>query len=132
MYFTFNIHPFLFTTGYAKNKVFHYWILFIDAIETEINRHNKENHQKIVIKTKARENKIIKSVQSFKRKQNPRGEIIKHKARICAYSRMQRWGKFYFEMCTPIMNQLSIQLLLTQSVAMNLDTCSINFIIAYS
>ena len=100
-------------------------------MEKEISSHNQQHHWKIVPKTKARRTKIIKVNWSFKRKRAPNGEITKHKACICAHGGMQRWGESYFETCTPVVNQLSVRLLLTLSIVMHLETHSINFTIAY-
>ena len=52
---------------------------------------------------------------------------MKHKARTCAHGGMQRWGESYFETYAPVVNWLSVRLLLTLSVAMNLETHSIDF-----
>ena len=45
---------------------------------------------------------------------------------------MQRWGESYFETHAPVVNWLSVRLLLTLSVALDLDTRSIDFTMAYS
>ena len=74
---------------------------------------------------------IIKSIWSFKCKRDPSGSITKHKAHICAHGGMQRWGEGYYETYSPVVNWLSIRFLLTMSVALDLDTCSIDFTMAY-
>ena len=62
----------------------------------------------------------------------PAGKITKHKARICAHGGMQRWGKSYYETYAPVVNWLSVRFLLTMSIALDLDTRSIDFTMAYA
>ena len=76
--------------------------------------------------------KIIKSIWPFKRKRSPTGKIIRHKARICAHGGMQRWGEGYHETYSPVVNWLSVRFLLSLSAALDLDTRSIDFTMAYA
>ena len=49
---------------------------------------------------------------------------------MCAHRGVQRWGESYFETHAPVVNWLSVRFLLALSVALYLDTRSIDFIIA--
>ena len=97
---------------------------------TEVEGHNKEQYWEVIRRSEVT-TLIIKSIWSFKRKRNPSGQIIKHKARIYAYRGMQRWGEGYYKTYTPVVNWLSIRFLLTILMALDLDTRSIDFTIAY-
>ena len=63
---------------------------FVDAMEKEILDHKNGEHWSIVhhntLPNKARP---IKAIWSFKRKRNPDGELLKHKARLCAHGGMR-------------------------------------------
>ena len=134
-----DMHPLSFATGYAENEVFHLGQMlkqpdrssFATAMETEINGHNDGKHWKIVRKSEAGTSKMLKSIRSFKRKRNPDGIVTKYKARTCAHGGMQGWGDAYFETHSPVVNWLSVRLLITLSVSMDLDTRSIDFTMAY-
>ena len=63
----------------------------IDAMEKEILDQENGEHWSIVhhntLTNKAR---LIKSIWSFKLKRKPDGELLKHKARLCAHGIMQQ------------------------------------------
>jgi hypothetical protein len=52
------------------------------------------------------------SIWSFKRKQYPDGTLNKHKARLCAHGGMQAQGQNYWETYAPVVNWVSICILL--------------------
>ncbi len=56
--------------------------------------------------------KPIKAIWSFKRKRYPDGRILKHKARLCAHCGMQTWGEKYWETYAPVVNWLSVRMML--------------------
>jgi len=63
---------------------------FVTAMQKEIADHENRNHWTVVErKTLPTKAKPIKAIWSFKRKRKPDGELLKHKARICAYGGMQ-------------------------------------------
>jgi len=49
-----------------------------------------------------KENKVIKSIWSFKRKRLPDGTYLKHKARLCAHGGMQIEGEHYWDTYSPV------------------------------
>ena len=75
--------------------------------------------------------KTIKAIWSFKRKQFPDGRINKHKARLCAHGGMQRWGENYWETYSPVVNMVTVKLLLVISKLHGLDSKSIDFVLAF-
>ena len=89
---------FALSTTAATNEVFTYhqarkqpdWHLFFEAMEKEINDHEEREHWTMVERSSLpRATKTIEAIWSFKRKRFPDGRINKHKARLCAHSRMQ-------------------------------------------
>ena len=75
--------------------------------------------------------KPIKAIWSFKRKRFPDGRLNKHKARICAHSGMQRWGQNYWETYSPVVNALTVKILLVIAKLHNLESKSIDFVLAF-
>ena len=75
--------------------------------------------------------KTILSVLAFKRKRRPGGEIYKYKARLNAQGGIQRWGVDYWETYAPVVNWISIRLLLILTVIHKLEIKSIDFVLAF-
>ena len=105
---------------------------FVDATEKEISDHEKGGHWSIVhrdtFQNKARP---IKAIWSFKQKRKPDGELLKHKARLCAHGGMQQWGDSYWETYSPVVNMLSVRLILAIAKLRNLDSKAIDFVLAF-
>ena len=105
---------------------------FIKAMLDEIQDHENRKHwQLFERKNIPKEKKTILSVWSFKRKRFPDGRIRKHKARLCAHGGMQTWGVDYWETYAPVVNWLSVRLLLILSVIYGYHSRSIDFIMAF-
>ena len=68
------------------------------------------------------------SVWAFKVKRYPDGRILKHKAHLNAHGGMQRWGVDYWETYAPVVNWISVRLLLVLLIIHKLDTTSIEFV----
>ena len=75
--------------------------------------------------------KTILSVWAFKRKFHPDVQIYKHKARLNAHGRIQRWGVDYWETYAPVINWISVRLLLILTVMHKLEIKSIDFVLAF-
>ena len=75
--------------------------------------------------------KTIRAIWSFKRKRYPDGRLNKHKARLCAHGGMQRWGDNYWETYSPVVNMLSVRLLLAICHIHGLDSKAIDFVLAF-
>ena len=58
----------------------------------------------------------ILSIWSFKRKNSPEGELLKHKARLCAHGGMQKWKENYWETHSPTVSWISVWALLAVGV----------------
>ena len=105
---------------------------FKDAMEKEVDDHVSRNHWTLLLRDELPKGmKPIMSVWSFKRKRYPDGRILKHKARLCAHGGMQTCGENYWETYAPVVNWLSVRTLLTLSITHNLETRSIDFVLAF-
>eukprot|EP00984_Skeletonema_dohrnii_P025786 scaffold14972_cov139-Skeletonema_dohrnii-CCMP3373.AAC.1 len=126
----------LVTQDLSSNEVFTYHQAmkqhdredFLDAMEKEIDDHTERGHWIIVPRSSMPTGKkSIKSIWSFKRKRLPSGELLKHKARLCAHGGMQQWGENYWETYSPVVNMLTVRLLLIICKIHNLHSKSIDF-----
>ena len=105
---------------------------FIAAMGLKVNDHVTRNHWKMIKKTQMKAGvKPILGIWSFKRKRKPDGEIIKYKARLCAHGGMTQWGINYCETFSPVVNWMSIRMLLILAVVFNLPTECIDFTLAF-
>ena len=73
----------------------------------------------------------IKAIWSFKRKGKPDGELLKHKARLCDHGGMQQWGDSYWETYSPVVNMLTVRLIIAIAKIHNLDSKAIEFVLAF-
>ena len=101
-------------------------------MEKEILDHENGKHWSIVHRnTLPNKAQPIKAIWSFKRKQNPDGELLKHKARLCAHGGMQQWGDRYWETYSPVVNMLTVRLILAIAKIHNIDSKAIYFVLAF-
>ncbi len=98
----------------------------------EINDHEVRGHW-ILIKCcdLPQGTKTIISIWSFKRKRYPDGTLNKHKAHLCAQSRMQMWGQNYWETYAPVVNWASVRSILAIAKIHSLSSKSINFVLTF-
>jgi hypothetical protein len=124
----------------SNNKVFTYTKAmqqpdapqFIEAMSKKICDHKSRDHWEIVkCSTIPPGNKTIQAIWSFKHKRYPDGTLNKHKAWLCAHSGMQQWGVLYWETYFPIVNMLTVCLLLALCNIHGLESKSIDFILAF-
>jgi len=73
----------------------------------------------------------VKAIWAFKRKLRPDGSLLKHKARLNAHGGMQIYGESYWDTYAPVVNWISIRMMLTLSVIHSLYTTSIDFTLAF-
>ena len=115
------VHHFCFHTNIISNECFAFQqaikqddiMLFVEAMEKEINSHEEGNHWTIVQRSSVPVTvKTIKAIWSFNRKRKPYGELLKHKAQICSHGGMQKWVESYWETYSPVVNMLIVRLLL--------------------
>eukprot|EP00957_Ditylum_brightwellii_P077688 5903571-Ditylum_brightwellii.AAC.1 len=71
------------------------------------------------------------SIWSFKRKRLASGQLMKHKACLCAHGGMQRWGVDFWETYIPVVNWITVQTLLFIASIHNLPTKCIDFVLAF-
>ena len=105
---------------------------FIGAMRKEVADHESRNHWTVLPRSEIPAGtKTILSIWSFKRKRYPDGRVLKHKARLCAHGGMQTWGENYWETYAPVVNWLSVRTLMALSIIHDLETRSIDFILAF-
>ena len=104
----------------------------LDATEKEITIHENGGHWSIfhhdTLPNKARP---IKFIWSFKRKRKLDGDLLKHKARLCAHSGMRQWCDSYWEKYSPVVNMLTVRLILAIDKIYNLDSKAIYFVLYF-
>jgi hypothetical protein len=105
---------------------------FISAMVKEVQDHESRNHWTVLPRSAMPiGTKSILSIWSFKRKRSPDGRVLKHKARLCAHGGMQTWGVNYWETYAPVVNWLSVRTLMALSIIHDLETRSIDFVLAF-
>jgi hypothetical protein len=123
----------------SNNKVFTYTKVlqqpdaaqFVDAMKKEIEDHESCNRWEIVpCSTIPKGMKTIQAIWSVKRKRFPNRSLNKHKARLCAHGGMQQWGVSYWETYSPVVNMLTICLLLALCNIHGIESNSIDFVLA--
>jgi hypothetical protein len=105
---------------------------FIKAMIKEVEDHEGRDHWELVLcSTIPKGIKTIHAIWSFKRKRFPDGTLNKHKARLCAHGGMQQWGENYWETYSPVVNMLTVRLILIIAHVHKLDSKSIDFVLAF-
>ena len=105
---------------------------FFQDILEEIEVHKKREHWTLMEgKDLTPGANTIMAIWSFKQKQYPDGSINKHKSRLCANGGQQTWGQDYWDTYAPVVTWASVSLLLVVAKIHNLDSNSINFLLAF-
>ena len=105
---------------------------FIAVMGKEIDTHERRGHWELCKKSDVPDGmKTIMSLWAFKRKRLPSGDLLKHKARLCAHGGQQQWGINYWETYAPVANWASVRLLLALSHIHGLESKSIDFVLAF-
>jgi hypothetical protein len=134
------VHHLMYHTDISSNECFTFKqamkqedkMSFVEAMEKGINDHESRNHWYIVHRdTLPAKAKPIKAIWSFKRKRAPDGSLLKHKARMCAHGGMQQWGDSYWETYSPVVNMLTVRLILAIAKIHKLDSKAIDFVLAF-
>ena len=135
-----HIHNYALATDLSNNEVFTYSQAmrqpdrqeFIKAMAKEVGDHEERGHWELVLRSTLPEGvKTIKAIWSFKRKRFPDGSLNKHKARLCAHGGMQQWGENYWETYSPVVNMLTVRLILAIAHIHKLESKSIDFVLAF-
>ena len=105
---------------------------FVTAMVKEVLDHESRDHWTIMPRYEMpKDIKTIMAIWSFKRKRYPDGRILKYKARLCAHGGMQQWGVNYWETYAPVVNWMSVRTLMALSILHDLETRSIDFVLAF-
>jgi hypothetical protein len=104
---------------------------FVKAMIKELADHTSCQHWVTVKRSAIGDAKPIKTIWSFKHKRRPDGTVSKHKARLCAHGGMQIKGDTFWETYAPVVNWMSVRLMLTFAEIHKLHTRSINFTLAF-
>ena len=110
------------------------WPDFQKAMVKEVTDFDVRNHWELVPKSsidKSKPHDIISAIWSFKRKRTPTGELIKHKARLCAHGGQQTHGVTYWDTFAPVVNWNTLRTFLTLSLIRGWKARSIDFVLAY-
>ena len=70
-------------------------------------------------------------LQAYSCKNVPDGSLNKHKARLCIHGGVQVWVENYCETAAPVMNWLSVCLLMTVARMHGLSLKSMDFVLAF-
>ena len=105
---------------------------FVEAMDKKIDYQQSRGYLDIVQRsTVPSGTKTIQAVWSFKRKCYPDGTLNNHKAWLCAHGGMQQWGVSCWETYSPVVNMLTVCLLLTLCNMHGLEFKSIDFILVF-
>ena len=122
------------TMHYGDAKKQPDWADFQKARIKEVNDFNERGHWELVLKSQidfSRPHDIISAIWSFKRKRTPSGELIKHKARLCAHGGQQTEGVTYWDTFAPVVNWNTLRIFLTLALIRNWKARSVDFVLAY-
>ena len=101
-------------------------------MQNEIHAYDSRKHWEIIERSILPLGmKTIQAIWSFKRKQYPDSCLNKNKARICAHGGMQQRGVFYWEIYNPVVNLLTVKLLLVLCNIHCLESKSVDFVLAF-
>ena len=134
-----SMHPLCMVNSSGKNDAYHFHDAmrqpdreeFIKAMVKELKDHHENKHWKLVLRSSIGDAKTVKAIWAFKRKRRPDGSILKYKARLNAHGGMQIYGETYWDTYAPVVNWISIRMMLTLSVIHSLHTKSIDFTLAF-
>ena len=110
------------------------WAEFKKAMIKEVNDFDERGHWTLVRASqidRSRPHDIISAIWSFKRKRTPTGELIKHKARLCAHGGQQTHGVTYWDTFSPVVNWHTLRTFLTLSLIKGWKARSVDFVLAY-
>jgi len=102
---------------------------FMKAMETELN--TLIEMEAFIVVDKEKWMNVVSSVWAFKRKRYPDGSIRKLKARICARGFEQIEGVDYFETFAPVVQWMTVRLVLIMTILLNLENKQIDYTAAF-
>jgi hypothetical protein len=102
---------------------------FLKAMEIEID--TLIQMEAFIVIDKQSWMNVVSSVWAFKRKRYPDGSIRKLKARICARGFEQIEGVDYFETFAPVVQWMTVRVILIMTILLNLDNKQIDYTAAF-
>jgi hypothetical protein len=102
---------------------------FMKAMETEID--TLIRMEAFIVIDKQPWMNVVSSVWAFKRKRYPDGSIRKLKARICARGFEQIEGIDYFETFAPVVQWMTVRIILIMTILLNLENKQIDYTAAF-
>ena len=134
------IHPFAFvaksdaadvlTYKQAMNQ--HDKADFIVAMQKELEDHQSRGHWELISRDNVpRGNKVIPAIWSMCRKRFVDGSLKKHKARLCAGGHRQEYGVNFFDTYSPVVQWMTVRLMLVLALIDGLYTRQIDFVLAF-
>jgi hypothetical protein len=102
---------------------------FMKAMEIEID--TLIHMQAFIVIDKEPWMNVVSSVWAFKRKRFPDGSIRKLKARICARGFEQIEGIDYFETFAPVVQWMTVRVILIMTILLNLENKQIDYTAAF-
>ena len=107
-------------------------INFLNAAEREVRDHESRGHWARVLRSSMPANhKAIPAVWAMKRKSRPDGTLLKHKARLCAGGHRQVYEVNYWDTYSPVVQWVTVRLLLILASVENLHTRQVDFVLAF-
>ena len=106
---------------------------FKKAMVKEVDDLTKTHVWRLVPKTEVpKDARLIRLIWSFKRKRNPLGELLKHKARLCVHGGMQRKGIDYWHTYAPVVNWSTVRMVLILTQLAGWCSRQIDYVLAFS
>jgi hypothetical protein len=102
---------------------------FMKAMEIELD--TLIQMEAFIIVDKKQWMNVVSSVWAFKRKRYPDGSIRKLKARICARGFEQIEGVDYFETFAPVVQWMTVRVVLIMTILLNLENKQIDYTAAF-
>ena len=138
--------PFAFSTTLADNSTLKLhearkaddWPQFVEAMVKEIAGHENEDDPHWIL-THVNDMKLVNGVRpksvnavwAFKHKRNPLGNITKYKARLNAHGGQTKESIHYWDTYAPVVQWLTVHIILILSLLENLHSRSIDFVLAF-
>ena len=105
---------------------------FITEIQKDISGHEKHKHWKLVHWSEAKGAKTIMAIWYFRQKrENIVGNVKRSRSRICAHGGMKEKVINYWETYAPVVQWISVRIMLILAAIENLHNKSIEFVLAY-
>lgn len=105
---------------------------FLKAMTMELEDHIACGHRKVVpLKSVPNHKRAIPMVWAMKRKQDPLGEIIKWKARLCAGGHQSIENVNYWATYSPVVSWSTVRLMIVFALLNNWHMESIDFVLAF-